>query len=353
MRRLWLWLALIAVAAGTGFAFFVSVRDPATTAFTLGVDVHEGLMPITQDGSTLDLEYCSNASPFEGSTAVKTVVIAIHGSLRDGCDYASYATASADAAGELSSTLVVAPIFATYDDLSNGDDHTLYWDDEGWKSGNQSLSDEADRPWTTSSFAALDQLVQQVADRTQFPNLDHVVIAGHSAGGQFVNRYSFGSPDPSGGVPVRYVVMNPSSYMYLTPKRVVDGDLRHLTADEKSGCPGYNDYKYGLHDLNSYMSAAPSNFIDRFTGRDVEYLLGEDDTDPEDSSIDTSCEGEWQGSQRFERGNNYWESLLSVIGTTIKEHQTVVTVPGVAHDGELMFESPRGQAALFTPTGSQ
>ncbi|MFL6287564.1 MAG: hypothetical protein ACJ73L_04145, partial [Actinomycetes bacterium] len=78
MRRLWLWLALIALVGAAAFAVFVSLRDPATTAFTLGADVHEGLMPITQDGRTLDLEYCSNGSPFEGSTDVKTVVIAIH-----------------------------------------------------------------------------------------------------------------------------------------------------------------------------------------------------------------------------------------------------------------------------------
>ena len=42
-----------------------------------------------------------------------------------------------------------------------------------------------------------------------------IVVAGHSAGGQFVNRYEMSnSVHDTLGVPVSYVVANPSSYAW-------------------------------------------------------------------------------------------------------------------------------------------
>jgi hypothetical protein len=99
---------------------------------------------------------------------------------------------------------------------------------------------------------------------------------------------------------------------------------------------------------NDYMSSLDAEaMIQRFVSRDVVYLLGESDTDPEDSSMDTGCEAELQGSQRLERGTNFWRSLQEVVGPSILRHQSLVKVPGVGHDGHDMFTSEEGQAALF------
>jgi hypothetical protein len=298
------------------------------------------------------LAYCSNADPGGASTAVRTVIVAIHGSERNACDYAGYAVESADASGTLESTLVVAPLFASSDDLSDDDATTLYWEDssDGWRSGEESLTDPLPRPWTISSYAALDELLATVDNTTTFPNLDRVVVAGHSAGGQVVNRYSMGAPAPSGDgvVDVHYVVMNPSSYVYLTGARFTDRGFGRPSDDQVAQCPDYNHYKYGMQGRNDYLSSVGADaMIERFVSRDVVYLLGESDTDTEDSSMDTDCEAELQGSQRFERGTNFWKSLRRVVGPSILRHQSLVTVPGVAHDGEDMFTSEQGQTALF------
>jgi pimeloyl-ACP methyl ester carboxylesterase len=243
-------------------------------------------------------------------------------------------------------------MFAASDDLSDEDTSTLYWTDssDGWRSGEASLTDPLPRPWTISSFAALDALVATVDDAAKFPNLSRVVVAGHSAGGQVVNRYSLGTPGPSGdaAVDVHYVVMNPSSYVYLSGARFTDRGFGTPSADQVAQCPDYNQYKYGMEGRNDYMSSLDAEaMVRRFVSRNVVYLLGESDTDPEDSSMDTGCEAQLQGAQRLERGTNYWRSLQRVAGPSILRHQSRVTVPGVGHDAHDMFASAEGQAALF------
>jgi pimeloyl-ACP methyl ester carboxylesterase len=359
MKYRWLLVVVVLallVAGGVAYAAWFRPDSPAASSApadeALGVDVTEGELPIDRDGETLELAYCSNADPQRASEAVRTVVVAMHGSERNACDYAGYAVDSAAAAGRLESTLVVAPMFAASDDLSDGDTSTLYWTDssDGWRSGEASLTDPLPRPWSISSFAALDELVATVDDTAKFPNLTRVVVAGHSAGGQVVNRYSLGTPGPSGidAVDVHYVVMNPSSYVYLSVARFTDRGFGAPSADQVAQCADYNQYKYGMEGRNDYMSSLDAEaMIQRFVSRDVVYLLGESDTDPEDSSMDTGCEAELQGSQRLERGTNFWRSLQEVVGPSILLHQSLVTVPGVGHDGHDMFTSEEGQAALF------
>src|SRR3546814_14731054 len=77
--------------------------------------------------------------------------------------------------------------------------------------------------------------------------------------------------------------------------------FRELTSVEREDCPDYNDYKYGLQDLNSYMDAVGAEALPaRYEHRNVIYLLGQGDHDPESSSLDDSCEGMWEGPNRSE-----------------------------------------------------
>jgi len=54
-----------------------------------------------------------------------------------------------------------------------------------WEGG-----DNANGPITVSSFEALDAILGRLADRTIFPNLKTVVLAGHSGGAQVVQHYA-------------------------------------------------------------------------------------------------------------------------------------------------------------------
>src|SRR3546814_9913326 len=81
--------------------------------------------------------------------------------------------------------------------------------------------------------------------------------------------------------------------------------FRELTSVEREDCPDYNDYKYGLQDLNSYMDAVGAEALPaRYEHRNVIYLLGQGDHDPESSSLDDSCEGMWEGHNRLYRGRS-------------------------------------------------
>jgi len=77
------------------------------------------------------------------------------------------------------------------------------------------------------------------------------------------------------------------------------------------------------------------------------YLLGDADTNTNDSSLDTSCEGKWQGAQRFERGTQYYRYLEQIYGTSVYTTHSQSIVPGVGHEARSMYTSPAGVAALF------
>ncbi|KAL7535705.1 hypothetical protein ACHAXR_006677 [Thalassiosira sp. AJA248-18] len=46
---------------------------------------------------------------------------------------------------------------------------------------------------TISSYGAMDVLLETLCNKTNYPNLERIVIAGHSAGGQFVHRWGLSS----------------------------------------------------------------------------------------------------------------------------------------------------------------
>ena len=76
---------------------------------------------------------------------------------------------------------------------------------------------------TVTSFDFADEILRRLAAREVFPNLEAIVVSGHSAGGQFVTRYEMANRvHDTLGVPVRYVVANPSSYAYPDAARPGD-----------------------------------------------------------------------------------------------------------------------------------
>ncbi len=306
--------------------------------------------PITKAGATLLAKYCGSGRVDEPNPYVRRLVVVVHGDSRNACDHATYVQQAASAAGVAASTLVVAPQFLTEADITSDDSSLLYWSNGGWKSGSLSLTKPYVRPWRTSSFAVTDLLIQQVTDQARFPNLTSVVVAGHSAGGQFTNRYAASSrvgAEIALGPSYRYVVANPSSYLYLDDRRYHSDVLAPLSADEVSACPGYNEYKYGLESPYAYLRENDVSLIpERYRARLVVYLLGDADTS-RSGSLDTSCEADWQGANRLKRGSKFYRYLGEVYGSNVYTSHSKSIVPGVGHDAEAMYTSTEGAAALF------
>ena len=195
------------------------------------------------------------------------------------------------------------------------------------------------------SFEVIDRLRAWIARQRFYPSLRRVVIAGHSAGGQFVQRYAVGSALDAdmAPVPVRYVVANPSSYMYFDQHRP-DGKGGFVQAGGGLRCL-VNAYKYGPEGRNDYMSAASLEvMVRRYRARDVVYLLGTADNDPASKSLDKRCPAQAQGPHRLARG----EGFKAYMDRFFAPHgHRLVRVPGVGHSSNRMFRSSQGKSVLF------
>jgi hypothetical protein len=314
---------------------------------TSSIDEHA--LTLTVNGSALTNTYCGNGDLDQPKLGVTNVVIVVHGDSRTACDQARYVVDAATDRGQLGQTLVVAPHFLTTDDAAASQPGRLYWSDGGWKSGSQSLTSPYPRSGSMSSYEVLDTIVRTVENGVLLPDLKRLVIAGHSAGGQLVNRYAATTHLPIQDLRVtpQYVVANPSSYLYFDSMRPIGAGFRTLTSAEVSACPGYNLYKYGLDSLYSYPAQAPTPAPAQYAMARVTYLLGELDTNPTDSSLDTTCAAEWQGPYRLARGLSYFNHLGSVLGSGVYDRQTLTTVPGVGHSAHDMLTSPQGEGVIF------
>ncbi len=308
--------------------------------------------PIDVYSATLQLEYCGNGDVTVPNERITQVVLVVHGDSRTACNQSTDIQKAALAAGTLDTTLVVAPHFFADKDGSAIPPATLYWSDSGWKSGDASKSAPYARPWAMSSFEAMDRLVRAVSDPRVFPGLARLTIAGHSAGGQFTNRYAAFtrvSPAQYPGVDRRYVVANPSSYVYLTSERLTPTGWRGVTSAEAKRCSSYDRYKYGMQRRNAYAGAVYATAaIAQYGASRVTYLVGAIDTSTTDSSLDTSCAANWQGPQRRARAEAYFGHLGRVLGNGVYTRHTFALVPDVGHTARGMFTSPQGVQALFS-----
>ena len=278
-------------------------------------------------------------------------VIVIHGKLRNADVYfntAQKARAAADAlAGtDANATLLIAPQFlATIDtDVHTGQPADLLrWNDNAWMGG-----ETAEGGAPISSYTVLDAIVARLADRRLFPNLQHIVFAGHSGGAQVVQRYAVAARGvkelATEGIDVRYVVSSPSSYAYFDAQRP-DADGVPAPFDA-TGCTDFNAWKYGMQNRPAYLNdRTPAQLEQAYVERRVDYLVGANDNDPQNAALDKSCPAQAQGPERVARAQGYYRYLQ--VRHPAGLNQSFHIVPGVGHNGARMLTSPCALAAMF------
>ncbi|MGH7095636.1 MAG: hypothetical protein ACREFB_19150 [Stellaceae bacterium] len=280
--------------------------------------------------------------------AVRRVVIIVHGYTRNAADYQRWIAALAPA-----DTLVAAPQFLAPEDIAAHrlPPGVLNWRRDRWSSGYA-----AEGPAPVSSFTALDALLAALGSRAILPNLSHVVLAGFSAGGQLVQRYAtVGRGEAAlgrSGVALRYVVGSPSSYLYFGDERPgADGVMAPFAG--AAACPRYDRWKYGLvGDLPRYVAALNTDAAAlerRYIGRDLVYMVGADDTNPNHRFLDKSCAAEAQGPTRRDRMKYFLAAMQRRAAGA--GHQVMRVIGGAAHNAAKVLGSPCGRAALFDESG--
>jgi pimeloyl-ACP methyl ester carboxylesterase len=172
------------------------------------------------------------------------------------------------------------------------------------------------------------------------------VVAGHSGGGQVVQRYAIAgrgeAPLTEAHIAVRYVVANPSSYAYFSDQRP--------EPEIAASCTGYDNWKYGMQARPDYLAKpTPAALEEAYVARRVIYLLGTEDTNPNHPALDKSCMAEAQGPYRYARGHSYAATMAKRDRGTPNHH--LFDVAGVGHDGDKMLTSPCGLHALFDLPG--
>ncbi|WP_158814808.1 alpha/beta hydrolase [Methylocapsa sp. S129] len=280
--------------------------------------------------------------------AVTRAIVTIHG-IERAADFSRTIAEAARAASKLDpeSVLLIEPQF-----LNDGDvaaqhlpAETLHWAHANWEGG-----DDARGPAPISSFAALDAILARLADRGLFPALKDVVVAGHSGGGQLVQRYAVASRGEGAlakaGIHLRYIVANPSSYVYFSPERPAGDGLAPFDA---AACPIYDRWKYGMTGLPPYLAGQDAAALEAaYVGRDVIYLLGAADDNPNHPELDKTCMAEAEGPNRYARGLAYFRYLQRRHPTSLSHR--LLQVPDVGHNDDI-FNSACGLAALYDLRG--
>jgi len=275
---------------------------------------------------------------------ITRALIMVHGSGRDADNYFRTATAAAFLAGTLENTIVISPRFA-----SNGgrgcqdklDTDEVNWSCSGdsWRSGGVASSDDR-----LTSYDLTDEILRKLARKDVFPKLSAIVVAGHSAGGQYVTRYGMANRvHETLGVPIAYVVANPSSYAYLDPTRPGPDDSGFESFRDSRNCTTYDKWPYGLQNRTGYTSKLTDEKLKaQLAARPVTYLLGQIDILPL-GGFDSSCPAMAQGPTRLARGQAYAKYVNQKFGAQHK----VIVVPLCGHNARCMFTSEVALPILF------
>jgi pimeloyl-ACP methyl ester carboxylesterase len=132
-----------------------------------------------------------------------------------------------------------------------------------------------------SSYDVIDLIFSRLGDKSSYPNLRRVVLAGFSAGGQFVSRYAaVGKGEVRAGVEMAYVAMSPSSWLRLDPSA---------------------PWHYGLDGRTRYSKGVSNDQVStNLSARTVVYACGSADVSVH-GALDKTPPAMAQGINRYDR----------------------------------------------------
>ncbi|KAK0203306.1 hypothetical protein DFS33DRAFT_1260387 [Desarmillaria ectypa] len=228
---------------------------------------------------------------------------------------------------------IMAPCFFTQPDMDAGTtgDDVLLWGMTTWIDGKANILPSFVTNF--SSFDVLDVLVAYYMDTHIFPNLNTVVVGGHSAGGQMTQRYATLRKSTENDNRLHFWIANPGSLCWLTEDRPMPDSFCFDADKYKYGLAG-NFPAYAISDTNRL---GREGIISRYIGRNLHYAWGMADNGPGD----ISCQAFTQGRTHLERGRNFVAMLEDLAGG-IPALTTIDWIEGVSHSNEDMMSSEAG-----------
>ena len=295
---------------------------------------------------------------------IRRALIMVHGTLRNADHYFTTATGAAFLAKALDDTVVIAPALHSADGGCKDKlaPHEVSWSCGGdsWRSGGKAASDP-----DLTSFDFVDQILRRLADKATFPNLKAIVVAGHSAGGQFVHRYEMANKvHETLGTPVTYVVANPSSYAWPDVTRPLpEGDGAPAAAikggeseevhtnftygpfADAAKTPKFDLWPYGFEQRSGYVAGeTEAQLKTQLAKRPTTYLLSQVDTLPL-GGFDGSPNAMAQGATRRARGEAFVKFLNERLGGSAK----AMIVPECGHNDRCVYTTDEVLKVIFPP----
>ena len=264
--------------------------------------------------------------PLDSVLNVTGAIIVVHGFNRNSDEYFENMLSVVQALTFEDKIMVIAPSFTTQDD--NPDVQEITWTANSWKEG--SLSVYKTNKQQISSFAIIDKIITDLNNKDNFPNLNTILVTGHSAGAQFTYLYSATNTveQSLNDIDLLYGVANSSSYLYLNEVREIDSNY-YIPAD----CNDYNDWPFGLQNRNDYASnLSASEISTQLIMRNVNYFNGLLDT----TAYTYGCEYTLQGANRLDTGQRHFDHLNYYFSD---HNHSFNTIPGAGHDNREMYLS--------------
>jgi pimeloyl-ACP methyl ester carboxylesterase len=290
--------------------------------------------------------------------AIRRALIMVHGTNRNADHYFATAMAAAFLAGAVEDTVVIAPHFIACNDKPEANEVLWSCGGDSWRSGGAATSNP-----DLSSFDLTDAIVRKLATKTTFPNLNAIVVAGHSAGGQYATRYEMANRvHDTLDVAISYVAANPSSYAWPDARRAQPtGDAD--AADAKDGwksedvhtmyafgaydgskCQNFNRWPLGLENRTGgyTVKMTDEELKKQLVARPTTYLLGQVDTLPL-GGFDSSCPAMAQGPTRRARGEAFVKFVNEEMGA---KHKAII-VPECGHNDRCSYTTDAVFPVIF------
>ncbi len=287
-------------------------------------------------GADVPPVYYDAYSPIEEGSRSEVAVVLIHGwSGRVKSSLPPLMGGLRRRAGEtgVPTPFVIAPIFPRRETLAlnnEPDDGRAVWGDswadedshpdqmglaaDDWRGGGDANGT------SFSSYDCIDLIFSRLADRSAFPNLKRVVLAGFSAGGQFAGRYAaIGKGVVREGVKVDYIAMAPSTEFRF------EKDVPWL---------------YGLKGRPRYAARlADEDIMRNLCGRRVWRGCGSLDIEGRPiTSLDMTPPAVAQGANRFERFKSFARYLDAY--PDWKRQVSFHVFEGISHKEALCYPDP-------------